>query len=223
MCFIGTDISNFNYLVRQSTVHPSHDTVFHFANRQFSRKQTAHDLKHIPPEALERPDENLAAELIEAYFAHVNRGWPIIDEAHFMHQYQGRNPRDPVALSVMNAIFLAGGHVLSPTRSDVRAMLPTFFRRAKTLMDYRFEQDRMAYIQTALLMTWYSDGLEEVVANAWHWIGMATRTAFGLGMHIDPSGSGMLPVHKRTWRRLWWVLFQFDTIVSASYGRPQAM
>ncbi|PMB67883.1 Acetamidase regulatory protein [Beauveria bassiana] len=67
------------------------------------------------------------------------------------------------------------------------------------------------YVQVALLMTWYSDGHEEIVANAWHWIGFAIRIAIGHGMHRDATHSKMLPVHRRLWTRLWWILFQFDT------------
>jgi transcriptional regulatory protein AMDR len=61
------------------------------------------------------------------------------------------------------------------------------------------------------------------VANAWYWIGVAARTALGLGMHRDATNSRMLPVHKRTWMRLWWVLVQFDTIIASSYGKPQVL
>ncbi|KAG9250715.1 fungal-specific transcription factor [Emericellopsis atlantica] len=222
-CFIGTEVSNFNYLVRQSSCQPGYDSVFHFGNRQFARKLTAHDLQHVPPEALERPSKEMEARLLRAYFDNVNTGWPIVDEEHFMAQYEGKVTRCPVPLPLLNAIFVVGSHVLAAHDSSIRALQPTFFRRAKLLVDYRFEQDRTMYVQVALLLTWYSDGLEEIVANAWHWIGIATRTALGAGMHRDVSKSSMMPMAKRTWARLFWVLFQFDTMVSLSYGRPQAM
>ncbi|KPM43249.1 hypothetical protein AK830_g3307 [Neonectria ditissima] len=180
-------------------------------------------MNRIPPEALERPDKKLADRLIRAYFDNVNRGWPIVDEDWFMHQNEGRNPRNPVPLALLNAVFLVGAHVLSAQDGSMRQMQKLFFYRAKTLVDYRLEQDRVMYVQVALLLTWYSDGLEEVVANAWYWIGIATRTAFGISMNRDITHSRMQSVHKRVYTRLWWVLFQFDTIASASCGRPQVI
>lgn len=221
LCFIGTGISNFNYLVRQSSLHPGDNSAFHFGNRQFHRKYTAHNLQ-IPHEALRLPGQALSDRLIDAYFEHINRGWPIIDEELFRAQYKDNDPGNPLSLPLLNTVFLVGAHVLSSHDESLKSLQSLFFRRAKTLIDCRFEQDRTVYVQAALLMTWYSDGLEEVVANAWHWIGVATRTAFGMGMHRDVTRSKMLQVHKLTWTRLWWVLFQFDTMVSASYGRPQA-
>lgn len=223
MCFIGTEVSNFNYLVRQSSLQPGHEGAFHFGNRQFNRKHTGHDLQHVPSEALERLDKRLEQRLMKAYFERVNRGWPIVDQEHFMLQYEGRIPRLPVQLPLLNAICLVGAHVLASEEPKMKDLQPLLFWRTKILIDCRFEQDRAIYVQVALLLTWYSDGLEEIVANAWHWLGIATRTALGCGMHRDVTESSMLKTAKRIWTRLFWVVFQFDTLVSASYGRPQAM
>ncbi|KAH6884580.1 fungal-specific transcription factor domain-containing protein [Thelonectria olida] len=223
LCFIGTGLSNCHYLVRESSFGSSQDAVFHYSSRQFHLKETSYRPQRIPPDALERPDKKLADKLIQAYFDHVNCGWPIIDKEWFMHQTDGRDPRNPVPLALLNAVFLVGAHVLSAQDESMRPMQHVFFHRAKALIDCRLEQDRIMYVQVALLLTWYSDGLEEVVANAWHWIGIATRTAFGIGMHQDVTQSRMQAVQKRIYTRLWWVLFQFDTIASASCGRPQVI
>lgn len=186
-------------------------------------KYTSHELKRVPSDALELPDEALADDLLQAYFVHVNRGWPIVDENEFMARYSSRESRNNAQLTLLNAIFLVGAHVLTPMRPEMRDLKPCFFRRAKTLIDYRFEQDRFMYVQVALLMTWHSDGLEDIVANSWHWVGVAARVALGLGMHRDTSKSSLIPIHKRAWSRTWWVLFQFDVMVSLAYGRPQAL
>lgn len=223
MCFIGSEVSNFNYLVRQSSLQPGHESAFHFGNRQFNRKHTGHDLQHVPSEALERLDKRLEQRLMKAYFERVNRGWPIVDQEHFMLQYEGRIPRLPVQLPLLNAICLVGAHVLAADEPKMKDLQPLLFWRTKILIDCRFEQDRAIYVQVALLLTWYSDGLEEIVANAWHWLGIATRTALGCGMHRDVTKSRMLKSAKLNWTRLFWVVFQFDTLVSASYGRPQSM
>nr|AAA12453.1 AMDR=positively acting regulatory protein {intron II} [Aspergillus oryzae, A1560, Peptide Partial, 35 aa] [Aspergillus oryzae] len=35
--------------------------------------------------------------------------------------------------------------------------------------------------------------------------------------------SKFVPRDRRMWRRLWYILVQFDVMVSLSYGRPQAI
>lgn len=224
LCYIGTEPSNFHYIIRQNTQLPECDSrVLHFSNRQYNLKNTSYELQRLSPDAFARPDKNLESQLIDAYFSQINRGWPIVDEENFRLQLQGDNPRNALPLLLLNAVLVVGAHVLSREDQNMRQHQKTFFNRAKTLIDSRFEQDRVVYVQSALLLTWYADGLEEVVANGWYWIGLAARTAMGIGMHRDTTYAKLMPVQRRTWIRVWWVLFQFDTLMSLVYGRPQAM
>ena len=140
-----------------------------------------------------------------------------------MDQLHGTNQHNPLSLPLFNAVLLVGAHVLSAQRAEFRPYQDVFFRRTKELVYSRVEQNRLVYVQVALLLTWYSDGLEEVVANAWYWIGSAARTAIGLGMNRASTNARTLDSLKRTWICVWWVLFQFDTLISLSYGRPQCL
>lgn len=225
--FIGTEFSNLHYLVRQRSRRPD-QRVVHFGSHPLPPK-----VPSVPAEILELPPKALADELVKAYFFHVNRGLPIIDEEDFMKVYNGYEdnghfprcrPRcRPVSLLLLNAIFLVGARVLEPAREEVKSLRPAFFRRTKALFDSRFEQHRETYLQAALLLMWQCDDLEDIVSNTWHWVGVATRTAFGMGMHRDARPSSLNAMDKRLWVRVWWILFQFDVLVSASYGRPQSM
>lgn len=225
VCYIGSEPSNFHYLVRQSTNEPERDgRIHHFSNRQYSVRHTSYRLDSLSADAFARPDKGLERELIEAYFTHINRAWPIVDEDRFRTQLAGKDKRYPITLMLYNAVLVVGAHVLSRSgRPEMKHHQGVFFRRTKALMDARAEQDRLVYVQASLLLTWFADGLEEVVANSWHWIGFAARTAVGIGMHRDVSHAKHPPVQKRMWCRVWWVLFQFDTLLSLAYGRPQAL
>ncbi|KAJ4310782.1 hypothetical protein N0V84_010790 [Fusarium piperis] len=223
VCFIGTGMSNCHYLVRQNLPRAGHESSVHLGYSQMRLKGTSYYRTFVPPEILERPDKDIAERLLRAYFDYVNCGWPIVDEEEFMIQYEGKDPDNPMSAALLNAIFLVGAHVLSSQDESMHSLRPIFFRRAKTLIDYRFESDRLVYVQVSLLMTWHSDGFEEVAGSAWHWIGISARTAMAFGMHRDATRSRMLPVHKRVNTRLWWILFQFDTISALSSGRPQAI
>lgn len=216
--YIGTEFSNLNYLVRQRS-RVMDPNILHFATPPMGR-----GLPVMPSEALQLPPERLCDQLLEAYFLHVNRGFPIVDEDEFMTVYRDRHQcMRPFSLLLLNAVLLVGAHVLSAERDDLRPLQGTLFRRAKLLFDARYDKHREMYIQAALLLTWYCDSLEDVVSNSWHWVGFAARSAVGMGMHRDASASTLNVINKRQWVRWWWILFQFDVTISTSYGRPQAM
>lgn len=221
--FIGTEFSNLNYLVRQRSQRPDQN-VLHFGSHPLAPRMSS-----VPPEALELPTKALADELVQAYFVHINRGIPIVDEEFFMKKYNNTETNEdfarqrPLSLLLLNAILLVGAHVLSNERDELKALKAVFFKRAKALFDCRFEQHRETYLQAAILLTWQCDDLEDVISNSWYWIGIAARTAYGMGMHRDATPSGLNVMDKRLWRRLWWTLYQYDVLVSMAHGRPQAM
>jgi transcriptional regulatory protein AMDR len=219
--YIGTEFSNLNYLVRQRS-RESAQNVLHFASHPFAPRMPS----TIPHEALQLPTKALADDLIQAYFSHVNPGFPIIDEEVFMKSYNGvpqQEPRRQLGLLLLNSIFIVGAHVLAVQNPEMVALKNLFYRRAKAIMDCRFEQHREVYIQAALLMTWVCHDLEDVVSNSWHLVGVAARTAFGMGIHRDATPANLNAMDKRQWSRLWWILYQFDVMISAALGRPQAM
>lgn len=224
VCYIGNEPSNFQYLVRQSSQIPDRDSrIHHFSNRQYHLRYTSYRLDSLPADSFARPPRALEQQLLDAYFTQINRGWPIIDEEHFRVQVAGKDARYPVSLLLLNAVLVVGVHVLAREKPELKHHQAVFFRRAKSLIDARAEQDRLIYVQAALLLTWYADGLEEVIANSWHWIGFAARTALGIGMHRDPTHARHPPMQRRDWIRTWWMLFQFDALMALAYGRPQAM
>jgi transcriptional regulatory protein AMDR len=219
--YVGKDVSNINFLVRQREGQED-ETVYHFPSDEIARQYITHEPERMPREAFVLPEKAIADELVEAYFTKINPGCPIVDEDIFMGQYRSRNPADPPSLLVLQAILLVGAHV-SRDRPDRDTLKATFFRRAKMLFDARLEKNRDVVVQAALLLTWHSDGAEDIGANAWYWVGIAARIATGLGMHRDAGSSTLVNHDLRTWRRTWWILVQFDVMVALSHGRPQAM
>ena len=209
-------MSNINFLVRQTDQSL---IVHHFATNRIDRRFTAHEPDRIPTEVFELPEKALVDQLLEAYFEKINPGFPVIDKERFLKQYHARDPSDPPSLLLLHAILMVGAHVLEG-RDELEA---TFFRRAKILIDSRFERNRDVVVQAALLLTWHSDGPEDVAANAWHWIGVATNLALGLGMHRDAEPSTLVEYNKKMWRRVWWLLVQCDLLIALQYGRPLTM
>lgn len=216
--FIGTSFSNLHYLVRQGDPQSARN-AFHFGSLR-----SAFRTPYVPPEALELPSKTLMADLLQAYFSQVNRGMPLVDEVEFMRRLRGgASDAMPPSLLLMNAVLGVGAHVVSTGKDESASLKSMFFRRAKILFDARYEEHREVYLQVALLFTWQCERPDDVVSNSWHWVGVAARTAFGMGMHRDASPSRLNMLDKRQWIRWWWILFQHDVLCSASHGRPQAM
>lgn len=219
--YLGHDVSNMSFLIRQQ--RGKDDDDYHFPGSDIPRRQlkTGHD--QLLQDALTLPEQALADELVDAYFAEVNTGYPLVDEESFMTQYRNRDPTDPPSITVLQAILLVGAHVTreKPERDRLK---DAFFRRCKWLFDNRIERNRDYLVQAALLLTWHSDAVDDdVSANAHYWVGVAARIATGLGMHRDLVSSKFAASDRRTWRRIWWILVLFDVMVSLSYGRPQAV
>ncbi|KAI9931807.1 hypothetical protein ASPWEDRAFT_25337 [Aspergillus wentii DTO 134E9] len=219
--YVGHELSNMSFLIRQQ--RDNDDDVYHFAGNEIPRHQlrTGHD--QLLMDALTLPEQALADELVEAYFAYVNPGYPIIDEDLFMAQYRSRDPSDPPSILLLQAILLVGAHVSRP-KAERDPLKEIFFRRCKWLFDNRIERSRDTLVQAALLLTWHSDSADDdVAANAHYWVGVAARIATGIGMHRNPVSSKFVPEDRHMWRRLWYILLQFDVMVSLSYGRPHAI
>ncbi|CAK7240540.1 MAG: hypothetical protein STHCBS139747_001982 [Sporothrix thermara] len=234
--YVGQEYSNIHYLVRQRARRASSASVHHFPSNQIARKYTSHELDRIPREAFVLPPKAVADALLAAYFRHVHPGFPVLDKAAFLGQYRRRDPRNPLSLLVLQAVLMVGAHVYRGEKNvggndtlnddllaDRTALKAAFFRRAKMLFDARFEWNRDVVVQAALLMMWHSEGVEDIGANSYYWVGVAARTALGLGMHRDTRASTLIAHDKRLWRRLWWILVQLDGIVTLSYGRPPAI
>lgn len=169
------------------------------------------------------PAKDVRDDLVESFFAKIHPGFPVIDESEFRRQYQ--DPDNPPPLLLLQSVLLAGAHASNhPKIIQSRALVKmVIFRRAKALFDMHYENDRMNLVQVALLFMWHFEGADDVSSNAYHWIGVACRIAFGLGMHrnLGLRASSLMPQDdRRIYRRIWWTLYQIEILVSLQHGRP---
>ncbi|OAA60332.1 Transcription factor [Niveomyces insectorum RCEF 264] len=221
--YVGSELSNLNYLTRQRSANQH---VYHYpcsnvyVPRVFRNSQSVATPNLIPKDAFVLPPKHVSDILVAEYFEHIHPGFPIIDRLRFLNLYHDQQASPSILL--LQAICLAASHVTKSFKNN-QDLKVAFFRRARALLDGRYEEDRMHVVQAAMLLTWFSDGGDDICANAWWWIGIATKTAVGLGMHRDVRPSKMPPNDQRTWRLIWWCLVQLDCMVSLCYGRPQSI
>ena len=179
--YVGSELANLNYLTRQGAANQH---VYHYpcsniyVPREFRSTQTLATPNLISKDAFVLPPKHVSDALVADYFTHVHPIFPIIDRERFLGLYHDSNASPSIL--ILHSVCLAGSHVTKAYRNN-QDLKVAFFRRAKALLDGRYEEDRMHVVQAALLLTWFSDGGDDICANAWLWTGMAARTAIGLG------------------------------------------
>jgi hypothetical protein len=158
--------------------------------------------------------------------------FPIIDEAHFKKHYQslwvtGGTERRPSAL-VDIVIAMCMQYYLSTLPSESQGMLVEgkdamvagrwHYWRGQTLLTHELESPSISTLQCHLLCALYLCGgsFHNRMENA---VSLAVRTAYTLGLHLDPP-SNMPERDREIRRRLWWAVYLMDSKAGMKLGRP---
>ncbi|OLL21943.1 Cutinase transcription factor 1 alpha [Neolecta irregularis DAH-3] len=171
------------------------------------------------------PPRELCDELVDCFFQRIHPILPIINRTDFMKRY-GDLSANPPSLLLLQSIFLAGSRVsksaalIDPNTGSTNAASLTFWKRAKALFDADFEEDKVAIVQSLLVLSWWWEGPEDVTKNVYYWIGVAIRIAQGIGMHRSVRCSRMAVKDQQLWRRIWWTCFSRDRMAAVALGRP---
>ncbi|KAL2864277.1 transcription factor domain-containing protein [Aspergillus lucknowensis] len=189
-----------------------------------------------------RPGESLTP-MQEEYF--ISLFWesyypslPILDEAEFKEHYQSlwatsEKERKPSALvDIVIALCMqygmarqpGGRQALTPAArgkvdySDSTIAGRWHYRRCLTLLSNEMESPTLSTLQCHILCSVYlcNAGFQNMTDNA---CGLAVRTAFMLGLHVEPPQS-MPRREKELRKRVWWALYILESNRSMKMGRP---
>ncbi|KAL4861300.1 hypothetical protein BDV12DRAFT_180497 [Aspergillus spectabilis] len=168
--------------------------------------------------------------------------YPVLDERDFKEHYQSlwatsdkeRKPSPLVdivlalcmqyGMAQQAGARLAGaGQGLNAARGDVNDRDSCIagrwhYRRCLTLLSSELESPTLSTLQCHLLCSIYlcCGGFLNMSENA---CALAVRTAFMLGLHVEPPSD--LPRRERELRkRLWWTIFALESNRSMKLGRP---
>ncbi|RSL70131.1 hypothetical protein CEP53_001961 [Fusarium sp. AF-6] len=160
--------------------------------------------------------------------------YSVLDEASFNSHYQSLyvdvppgNPRRPSALvDIVIAMCMQYGTSKLPRGeqgslaqdNDATMAGRWYYRRAQALLACQVQSPSISTLQCQLLCAAY------VCSGSFHNMadsisGLAVRTAYTLGLHIDPPPDMPEP-ERQMRRRLWWSVFELDTLVGVKLGRP---
>jgi len=163
---------------------------------------------------------------------------PILDELGFKEHYRSLwatsdEKRKPSALvDIVIAICMQYGMARLPgverglsaaSRANVSNADATIagrwhYRRCQTLLSTELESPTLSTLQCHILCSIYlcCGSFQNMADSA---CSLAVRTAYMLGLHLEPSQS--LPRREQEIRkRLWWTLYVLETKMSMKLGRP---
>jgi len=164
--------------------------------------------------------------------------FPILDEFEFKEHYQSLwqtsdKERKPSALvDIILAVCMQYGMAMLPdigrgmsaaSRANVNQNDATIagrwhYRRCQTLLSCELESPTISTLQCHILASIYlcCGSFQNMADNA---CGLAVRTAYMLGLHLEPPPT--MPQRESEMRkRLWWTLYVLESKMSMKLGRP---
>jgi len=191
-----------------------------------------------PPGPSSSPAEEYLSLMQEEFFielywqSHHAAVFPIIDEAEFREHYRSSwtaegNVRRPSPLvDIVIAISMQLGISAVPAarrnfakqEGDATVVGRRYYLRCQKLLAYELESPVLSTLQSQILCSVYlcCSNFQNMSDGA---CGAVIRTAYMLGLHLDPPDS--LPLKDREMRRrLWWAIYILDSKIGMKYGRP---
>ncbi|KAJ4017470.1 hypothetical protein NW761_014383 [Fusarium oxysporum] len=94
-----------------------------------------------------------------------------------------------------------------------------FFLRDLDLFEDLYEEPTVSYIETVLLLSYYSHALNRS-NSAYIFTGLAMRLSMALGLHCELPAQHASPFEHEHRRRVWWTVYAFDRLCSLKLGHP---
>ncbi|KAH7156377.1 fungal-specific transcription factor domain-containing protein [Dactylonectria macrodidyma] len=174
------------------------------------------------------PPDIPASVFVDAYFRHVNRAYPFVDQAKVRRDLESSGDvsqvnRDPSA-TLLYLVMAIGcttleraGQVPSGTGERFNVAYPNIIQECLC-------HEGIESVQILVLLGLYSL-FDPAAISAYSIVGIAARQAMVIGLTRPLSGeqSQVLPGDKELRNRLFWSIFVLDRMMAASHGLPVAL
>lgn len=88
-----------------------------------------------------------------------------------------------------------------------------FFNRAKLLHDVGGEKSQVRIVQGSLFLS-FAHVSRDMEKDHRYWISNAARIAIRMGLHRNTTASKFDPHARKIYRRIWWVVYSWDTLLA---------
>ncbi|GAC97798.1 hypothetical protein PHSY_005385 [Pseudozyma hubeiensis SY62] len=185
-----------------------------------------------PPVTPSWPAPDLADQMVEAYFSHIHRVHPIVNEAHFRHEYSQRHElrNDVEWLVLCYSVFMFGSRHVVATDAEER---DRGIRRNSDgkhwwqavqdiLCCTQHPRNPLRIIQALLLSSVFQAGIPISASTSWSLLGTAICMLLDMGAHrkVFYKRIKMSRLDKETFRRNFWIAYSLDRETAALLGRP---
>lgn len=170
-----------------------------------------HEFRNLTAEVYVLPSRRTADRMLEVYWDQVHILYPLIHRPTFLQEYQRvwtgekESTGEYLIYCILNTIFAIICQLqrrISPEEKGGDGEV--YFRRATKLLHLDvIANGSLELVQALLLMGQYLQGTE-LPHSCWMVIGLAIRTAQGLGLHLPPTSANLGRQQEREIvRRLW--------------------
>jgi transcriptional regulatory protein GAL4 len=159
--------------------------------------------------------------LVDSYFQTFNTFYSILHERTFRDQYaEFEIIPESSHFHMLLRMVVAIGSLCGSTQANSSEYCFYLSARSRLFADM-LESGTVEQIQILLLMSNYLQKRDKP-NTGYNLLGLAVRMAIGMGLHKEsPAGKNTVRMECR--RRLWWVLYLFDSGISITFGRPPIM
>ncbi|KAJ5515020.1 hypothetical protein N7463_004572 [Penicillium fimorum] len=176
--------------------------------------------------AFEVPGARSRAGILNGYFQFVHPELPILSQEDFLmvldQSYGGSRG---ISFLLFQAVIFAAT-AFQPADSlaldgfnNRREARKTRFERVRLLYSYGCEEDRIAILQSVLLMT-YWDEISDPGQDAWHFVGVAKAVLDSVKMNPTDSERKFIRQQPGLWNRISWSCYIRDRLVCLQTRRP---
>lgn len=171
--------------------------------------------------------ESVRGSLVDSYFRTYNTFYPVLHERTFRDQYKNFDKIPETShFHTLLRMVVAIGSLCGSKQASSNEYCFYLSARSRLSADM-LESGTVEQIQILLLMSNYLQKRDKP-NTGYNLLGLAARMAIGMGLHKElvkdqDIGSGKNTVRMECRRRLWWVLYLFDSGISITFGRPPIM
>ncbi|PGH23918.1 hypothetical protein AJ80_01980 [Polytolypa hystricis UAMH7299] len=179
---------------------------------------------HVPP----IPVLN---DLVTQYFRHVHPTIPLLNEGRFWATYTEQPGDFPdgfetlslflfQAMLVASCPFISQDSIRNAGFTSHRQARSVWYRRAKLLFDLDIEDDALAVVQGALLLTYSCSTILCGNRDSSYWLSVAVQLAKANGFHEHEIASDPMPSAPLSHKKAWQCCLNRDRILSLAARRP---
>ncbi|KAI1268422.1 fungal-specific transcription factor domain-containing protein [Xylariaceae sp. FL1019] len=172
------------------------------------------------------PNRAYTQVLVQVVLRFVGHDYHLLTKRTFMKMidkiYEDPEDADQMSLCRLFVVLALGELYLKGTgtsdRGEKKVPGTQFFLTAVSLFREEYEEPDIDYIQTLLLLSFYSHALNRK-NTAYTYAGLALRLSVTLGLHRNITyDANFRPIEIENRRRVWWTVYCFDRMCSSKLG-----